>query len=376
MSSSSSEDDDEQLHHSGGDEAAVDEAALGRPGALVNVNRTMWEVLRKKGIWIDGVQAARPGAETERFLKFKQIGVDLMFSGSKMKEWKYEERDIYEVAVRKVWLLTGMRGVGKTTFITDWLYRHRQIFPWGVIVSHTKQNGHFQQFWPNKMILSRYSDSVLQELFEIGIERKMTPGINSLFAVVLDDIISDASLRYYRSLKAVSTEGRHANFTCLATSQHFKSIPNHVRDNTDFFVLFTTTNREVLNSMYDEMGGHFTSREEFFVFIEANTRDDQVIIVENNKYKRGLERWYTYKVPDATLGWDKRFTCLCPTAWGGDRGGVVAEQRRMWKEPIDYTLLTLLRMKNKSQMSKEDADKALSKKGKKYAEEPFGIIKQ
>ncbi len=242
----------------------------------------------------------------------------------------------------------------------------------------SKSNGFWQQYLPSNLIFSELDLGVLDRLKHIQESRVLIPGINPYVFLLLDDIAADTNLIYGDAIRDLAFNGRHRKFGAVITTQYLKSaskyhvvhsvfrsthperkIGTKLRGNSDKIVCFTTSNRSVLDSLYEEFGGDFANKAQWYAFYDRNTRDHHCLIIDaTNPDKRGKERYYRYKARafDGTPGQGpKHFSLGCDVCWGGkeNRGRILKKQRKKWAPPPDYKLSTLIHMFNGSFLTKQ-----------------------
>eukprot|EP00741_Cyanophora_paradoxa_P012016 tig00020572_g11611.t1 len=144
----------------------------------------------------------------------------------------------------------GKRRTGKSFFLRDLMFNLSGTFPGGIVISQTDRlNGYWKQYIPQRFIWPKYNPGVLFHLFrrqqaimqhnksEDVLAGKEDP-VDPRFFVLLDDVISDARLRYDEALNELFVAGRHYKIMTLITTQYAKGINPVLRSNTDLAVIF------------------------------------------------------------------------------------------------------------------------------------------
>lgn len=148
----------------------------------------------------------------------RAAGQELITADTEFQEFNFDDQEFDDIN-RWMWLLCGPTGTGKSWLIKDLLFNLRDTHMYGWIFSHTKANGFFQQFFPNNFIFKTYRPDVAQMILDLQAVRSTIRGINSYVFIILDDVASETSLRYYEATRRLAMEGRHANILTIMTSQ-------------------------------------------------------------------------------------------------------------------------------------------------------------
>lgn len=283
-------------------------------------------------------------------------GRELMTAKSQPQPWDWvkilSDPEMFHSIIGKLILLIGKTETGKSYWIRDFLHRARFIFPYGLIISHTKHNGFYQQFFPNHLIIPRFDARIVRRIIDLQKSRWGDRGRNCNFILIMDDIASE-KLQHIQVLHEIAMEGRHYGITSIFTTQKFTSSITHIRQNARWNVLFTTTNDTVLDLMNKELANDFESREHWDAFVDLNTRDHHCVIIDQNPYLRGIKRYYTYKARDDDE--IPPFVMLNDRAWGGDRHELVKKQRKQFRAAPKYSKSYLERMFTHEVAKKEEA---------------------
>lgn len=139
-------------------------------------------------------------------------------------------------------VLVGRRRSGKT-YLSRWLMYHMRFrFPFGIVITGTKQNNFWAQYVPEEFIHDIEDiNMVLDMVFARQTYIKAHPelGIDPRMFIILDDVLSDKfRIRFSVSLSKIFTDGRHNDVFTLITLQDAKGIPPDLRENTDLCLLF------------------------------------------------------------------------------------------------------------------------------------------
>ena len=100
------------------------------------------------------------------------------------------------------------------------------------------------------------------------------------FFVLLDDVISDSSLRFDSNLMELFVAGRHYKLFVLITTQYAKSITPVLRGNTDFCFMMLTLQKMQRESLWEDYCD-FLTKDAFAQIIAVYTEDNEVLVVNN-----------------------------------------------------------------------------------------------
>jgi hypothetical protein len=101
--------------------------------------------------------------------------------------------------------------------------------------------------------------SIIEELIEAGEAHRDEDGRPTLahkkprILVIADDIATDISR--HSALSRFSQRYRHLNASLYFTCQTYRSLPNTIRGNSSFWILFGTENQAEINRLEEEHNG-------------------------------------------------------------------------------------------------------------------------
>lgn len=159
------------------------------------------------------------------------------------------------------------RRSGKSVLVKDILYRLRDQFAYGIIVSTTEElNRFYQDFVPDTFIYHEYDPQRIAKIIERQKQIIKTHGKkpeNRMFCV-FDDVLADASLWMNDpTVKDIFFNGRHFNMFFILSIQYAMSLKASFRSNLDYTFVFydkATTNQE---KIYKNFAVGFESFQEF-----------------------------------------------------------------------------------------------------------------
>jgi hypothetical protein len=104
--------------------------------------------------------------------------------------------------------------------------------------------------------------------------------------LILDDCISDATIKTSKPFELLFTRGRHINISIIFISQYLKAaITPVIRNNIDF-CLFSQVNAQGLKLIYEEYNYNL-SKAEFYELFKKATTDYGFLLINNNSVKNG-----------------------------------------------------------------------------------------
>jgi hypothetical protein len=180
----------------------------------------------------------------------------------------------------------GKRRTGKSWVFRDLMYRMRDKFKAGIVISQTDELNHFwRQYIPKKYIYKKYDPEILQTVFrrqkKILNDPEKTDAekeAEAPFFVLLDDVISDSSLKFDESLMELFVAGRHYKIFTLITTQYAKAITPTLRGNTDYCFMMKTLQQRQLEAMWEDFGS-FLTKHAFAQILNHYTEDNECLVI-------------------------------------------------------------------------------------------------
>lgn len=162
----------------------------------------------------------------------------------------------------------------------------RDKFQAGIVISQTDELNHFwSQYVPEKYIYKKYDTSILEAVFR---RQKRILNDNSLtdeekekqapFFILLDDVISDSSIRYDDAMTELFVAGRHYKLFILITTQYAKAISPTLRANTDYCFIMKCVQFRQVEALWEDFAS-FVTKQAFAQIIDANTEDNEVLVM-------------------------------------------------------------------------------------------------
>jgi len=159
-------------------------------------------------------------------------------------------------------VINGTVRCGKSTLLMNLLYNdsfYTNVFDEVIFISPTCLNDMTLTHLRDDDEITKICDNlhdidlILKSLVDIQkskIDRK-----NNHMLVILDDMLGYIKPRSY--LAFLCTRYRHFKISLIISSQSFRSIPNVVRTNASFYIIYSTTNNKELEKLNEEFDGLF-----------------------------------------------------------------------------------------------------------------------
>lgn len=238
----------------------------------------------------------------------KQLPTD---ANGKLPDWNPDTRfangDL-KIGNDYVCLIVGKRRTGKTWIARNLLYKKRQVFNHGLVITKTKFNGFWQNYFPAAVVHGTFDPVILEEFMLLALEieeyNRQNPQkqINNRSVIVLDDVIADKKVRYDDTLATLFYNGRHFGIFLIICSQYVFGLPPGLRSNADLvFVLrqFQNRQRKQLTEDYADM---LEDTLEFTDAINVNTEDNGCVVIDISSPSRPIaEMFYYWKAEDPGL---------------------------------------------------------------------------
>ncbi|GAQ90578.1 Hypothetical protein KFL_006580060 [Klebsormidium nitens] len=190
-------------------------------------------------------------------------------------------------------------GTGKTTLITDILYRKREI-PAGLVMSGTEDgNSYYRQFIPDTFIYGAYDEDVVQKLIARQKNLKRLNAKHSECFLLLDDCLFNPKILKGDTMRFLFMNGRHFNITLILAAQWVMDIPAAIRANSDYVFVF---NDPIVNNrkrFYEHYFGVFRSFQQFEAVYKACTSDFECMVLDNTLQSSNPEDcifWYKAQI--------------------------------------------------------------------------------
>jgi hypothetical protein len=274
------------------------------------------------------------------------MGRTILTAESDLAEWDIGE---YKKDARLI-IVLGKRNTGKTTFAVNFLHAHRDVYPFALVVTATKFNGFWQQYFPAHCIMSNFDPVAINLFFEAQKDRVLLRGANSRVLILFDDMASSTALRYSEELTTIAYNGRHYNADVMYLTQDVVKATTAMRRNADAFVMLRTTGQPSLDHVYKEYASiDFANFAHFQAVMLKVTDNWGCFVIDNSDPNLTAEQRYLKYYPKKSDDLPQ-FTMLCPAAWHArnptERAIKANEQREKFARPKKYSRNYMRQLKN------------------------------
>ena len=185
--------------------------------------------------------------------------------------------------------------IGKRRTGKSWAFRHilhslKGEFDAGICISQTDElNMFWRQYMPSKYIFNRYSPVILQAVFDrqkaVLNDKRLTEAQRerkARFFIILDDVISDTSIRYSPEIAELFVAGRHYKLFVLITTQYAKAITPTLRSNADYVLILMNKQEGQREALWRDFAD-FMTKEGFYTLMDAYTEDNEILTIDNSE---------------------------------------------------------------------------------------------
>ena len=226
------------------------------------------------------------GTKTERYGKHEKMPVLVTDLYRDVELPELEEFDCDDIKLDGTIVAVGKRRTGKTWVFRNLMYMMKDKFQAGLVISQTDElNKFWRDYVPKKFIFNKYDPEIIQAVFRR--QKKILNDVNKTdeekeaeapFFILLDDVISDQSLRFDESLCELFVCGRHYKLFILITTQYAKAITPTLRGNTDYCFMMKTIQQRQLEALWEDFGS-FMTKDAFAQTLNAYTEDNEVLVI-------------------------------------------------------------------------------------------------
>lgn len=177
-------------------------------------------------------------------------------------------------------MVIGSRGKGKSWITRDLMYTVRATRK-GLVVSGTEEgNDFYASFVPPVFIHTEMQISMLKSV--VDRQKKVqnkTPKDDLL--IVLDDCMYDRAFTRDPVMRGIFMNGRHWKVMLVITMQYCMDLPVNLRTNIDYVFLMRETNPAVVERLYKNFGGSFTTLPAFAEALRLCTDNHGCMVIDN-----------------------------------------------------------------------------------------------
>jgi len=159
-------------------------------------------------------------------------------------------------------VINGSVRTGKSTILMNLLYNrnfYHGLFDKIIFISPTVNNDNTLKHLSEDEDVIKVTDGLddLDDILKTIVEAKQGDDDErkAFYLIILDDCLGYIKPRSYATY--LCSRYRHYKISLIITSQNFRSIPNVIRTNATFYLLFSTTNKKEYGKYVEEFSGLF-----------------------------------------------------------------------------------------------------------------------
>jgi hypothetical protein len=204
---------------------------------------------------------------------------------------------------RKVIVLLGKRGTGKSTMVRDIMYHVRDL-PIGTIISPTEHaNRFFSDFVPSILIHDEYKEDIIANYVkrQKKVIKQHTKGLklDTRSFMILDDCLYDNAWRKDKHIREIFFNGRWLQTLFMLTSQYVMGLPPAFRGNIDFTFILRENIVSNRKKIYENYAGMFPTFEMFCTTMDQCTENYECLVINNSSKSNKIEdQVFWYKADD------------------------------------------------------------------------------
>jgi hypothetical protein len=186
----------------------------------------------------------------------------------------------------------GKRRTGKSFLFRHILHALMDGFEAGICISQTDElNKYWRQYMPERYIFNKFSPEILLAVFarqKAIMNDKRYDGKEeerekkARFFIILDDVISDTSIRYDPTIAELFVAGRHYKLFVLITTQYAKAITPTLRSNADYVFILNNKQEGQREALWRDFCD-FMTKEGFYTLMDAYTEDNHILVVDTSE---------------------------------------------------------------------------------------------
>ena len=191
--------------------------------------------------------------------------------------------------LNKTILVVAKRNSGKSQLIRYLVLVNKHLFDKMFLICPTENvNSFYSDIIEKKHILTNYNEDFIKNLIDTMTRANSNQPKDKRQQVllILDDCISDTTIKNSKPFELLFTRGRHINISIIFVSQYLKAaISPVIRNNIDF-CLFSQVNAHGLRLIFEEYNYNL-SKPEFNKLFKNATKDYGFLVINNNSVKNG-----------------------------------------------------------------------------------------
>ena len=187
-------------------------------------------------------------------------------------------------------VVIGKPGTGKTTLISDLLYRKRFIIPVGQVYSGTEDsNGFYQQLFPSLFVFNRYNEEAVKDFIRRQKTAKSEGVTIPWGLLLLDDCTDNPRILTSPLFQNIFKNGRHWKMLFILSLQYCMDIKPVIRTNVDGVFILRESNLRNRKSLYENYGSCIPSFSMFQMIMDDLTSDYSALYIHNRTTSNNIE---------------------------------------------------------------------------------------
>ncbi len=191
--------------------------------------------------------------------------------------------------LNKTILVVAKRNSGKSQLIRYLIMLNKNQFDKVFLICPTEGvNSFYSDIIEKRNIHTNYDETFIKNLIDTmtRVNSNQPKDKRQNVLLILDDCISDATIKTSKPFELLFTRGRHINISIIFISQYLKAaITPVIRNNIDF-CLFSQVNAQGLKLIFEEYNYNL-SKQDFYDLFKKATKDYGFLVINNNSVKNG-----------------------------------------------------------------------------------------
>jgi ABC-type dipeptide/oligopeptide/nickel transport system ATPase component len=209
---------------------------------------------------------------------------------------------IDEMKPKRIILIVGKRGTGKSTLLKDILYHVRKRVDTGFAMSPTQDTIRmFEDCMPKSHIYNEYSLETVRNMIN-SLESLQEQGKNREVCLAIDDCMFDKGIMKTREMREIHMNGRHLGLWFINSVQYLMDLGPDLRSQIDYIFALkenVISNRQKLHKYFF---GIFEKYEEFSLVMDKCTNNHECLVLDNTQPNNKIEESIFYYKADNTIG--------------------------------------------------------------------------
>ena len=176
-------------------------------------------------------------------------------------------------------LIGAKRNSGKSYLIHYMLYMCAREYNDIYVICPTMFHSDYPKIIGKSRLFSVFNEKMIEDLMK-GQAKLTRKGAKNKVLLILDDCISKANFKS-NIFTLIATQGRHYQFSCWITSQHYHSLPPVIRLNCDYLMILGNQTVKVMKTIHEELGSQCDDEKEFARILRRELQNYGCFIINN-----------------------------------------------------------------------------------------------